>query len=364
MLELAQMASGHHRAEMDGERQMTKRVPDTDAAAQAVASFKSASTLTDVTADAMALQERDEFRAQGWVKVVSPAKVNLHLAIGARRADGYHEACTVMQALNLHDVVYLRHKAPDAPGQGAPTVRMVSCGDVVAPDLPSEHNIAWKAICKLAALVGRDDAGIEVRIEKNIPAQGGLGGGSSNAAAALVGAAQLWGIAADDPAIEEAARSLGSDVAFFLHGGCSYYEGTGEVFVHALVPSKQAVALVKPEGGVSTAQAYCTFDASPVPVPEQVARAARMADAADDVSLFNNLAAASETLMPELAHVRQWMCKQPGTNGALLCGSGATTFAVCESFSAACRIATDARKQGYWARATSFGTLRAMTIPT
>ena len=317
---------------------------------------------TNITADAVALQERDEFRAQGWLKFIAPAKVNLHLAIGQRRADGYHEATTVMHALTLHDVVYVRHKLFDADEQGEPLVRMISCGDVTAPDLPSRDNIAAKAVKTLAQLLDRDDAGVEVRIEKNIPAQGGLGGGSSNAAAALVGAAQLWGVGPDHPAVEEAARSLGSDVAFFLHGGCSLYEGTGEVFVRALEPSKQAVALVKPQGGVSTAEAYRTFDAQPQPVPDAIAQQVQLATHASDVALFNNLAPASESLMPELARVREWLESQPQTQGALLCGSGATTFAPCNSFADACKVVAEARKLGYWARATSFGSLRVMKV--
>jgi len=317
---------------------------------------------TDITADAVALQERDTFSAQGWLKLVSPAKVNLHLAIGTRRPDGYHEASTVMQALNLHDVVYMRRKLLDDPEPGVPSVRMVSCGDVVAPDLPSASNIASKAVLALAQLVGTNDVELEIRIEKNIPAQGGLGGGSSNAAAALLGAAALWGLAADDPAIEQAARSLGSDVAFFLHGGCSYYEGTGELFVRALRPSKRAVALVKPEGGVSTAEAYRTFDADPKPVPDEIVRAISTACNADDVTLFNNLAPASEMLLPALGEVRQWLNSQPGVQGVLLCGSGATTFAVCDDFACACKVVAEARKLGFWARSTSFGSLRAMQV--
>ena len=318
--------------------------------------------VSNITADAVALQERDEFRAQGWLKIVSPAKVNLHLAIGARRDDGYHEAATIMQALTLHDIVYMRHALPDRHDPDMPYVHMVSCGDVVAPDLAPGDNIAAKAVLTLARLVGRTDAGLEIRIEKNIPAQGGLGGGSSNAAAALVGAAHLWGLDPADPVIETAARSLGSDIAFFLHGGCSYYEGTGEMFVHELEPSKQAVALVKPDGGVSTGEAYRTFDANPQPVPAGIAACVQQVQRAQDVKLFNNLAPASEALRPELASIRTWLLEQPGVDGALLCGSGATTFAVCSDFSRACAVVSEARKKGHWARATSFGSLRATIV--
>lgn len=320
--------------------------------------------MTDITADAVALQERDEFREQGWLKLVSPAKVNLHLAIGTRRSDGYHNAETVLHALNLHDIVYMRRKTPDAEDPSKPTTRLVACGDVPVPDLASEDNIATKAVLALAECLGRDDAGVEIRIEKNIPAEGGLAGGSSNAAAALVGAAQLWGLAADDPAIEQTARKLGSDVAFFLHGGCSYYVGTGDEFVRSLAPSKQAVALVKPDGGVSTAAAYRTFDENSQPVPEELAQQVREAASAADITPFNNLAAASEELMPQLADIRGWLQEQDGVESALLCGSGATTFAVCDDFATACAVVSAARKRGLWARATSFGSIRVMAVST
>lgn len=318
----------------------------------------------DITADAVALQERDEFRAQGWLKIIAPAKVNLHLAIGARREDGYHEATTIMHAINLHDVVYMRKKLSEGDSPGAPSVQMVSCGDVDAPDLAAEDNIAAKAILALAKLTGRTDVGIDVRIEKHIPAQGGLGGGSSNAAAALVGAAHLWGLQPGDSAIETAARGLGSDVAFFLHGGCSCYKGTGEVFVRSIEPSKQSVVLVKPDGGVSTAEAYRTFDKNPVVIPDDVAENAQAARCAEDVRLFNNLAFASETILPQLTDIRSWLCASEGVKDALLCGSGATTFAICESFASACHVATEARKRGLWARATSFGSARVMIVPS
>lgn len=317
---------------------------------------------TNITADAVALQERDEFRANGWLKLIAPAKVNLHLAIGALREDGYHEAFTVLHALNLHDVVYMREKLPDDIVPNAPSVRMVSCGDVVAPTLASEDNIASKAIELLASMVGNVNTGLEVRIEKNIPAEGGLGGGSSDAAAALVGAARLWGLADDDPVIEQAARKLGSDVAFFLRGGCACYEGTGEVFVRAMNPSKQAVALVKPDGGVSTAEAYRTFDEHPEPIPAAIAENARMAADASDVTPFNNLASASELIMPQLGNIRTWLANEDGVESVLLCGSGATTFAACSDFAAACRVVATAKNRGFWARATSFGSARALVV--
>ena len=317
---------------------------------------KNAST---ITVDAAALQERDEFRPDGWVKVISPAKVNLHLGIGEKRADGYHQAATVMQALNLHDVVYVRR----AVSQQA-QCSMVPLGDLVLPNIPTEDNLAMKAVSRLAETLNlpAEQARVDIRIEKNIPAQAGLGGGSSNAAAALLGAASLWGVSGDDPALEATARTLGADVAFFLHGGCAYLEGTGDTFVHALEPSKRCVALVKPEGGVSTAQAYRQFDERPEYASEERAAHVRAAQAADDIELFNNLAPASEVLMPQLAEVRTWLLGLSNVEGALLSGSGAATFAVCADFDAACAVVAAAREHGWWARTSSFGSIRAAVV--
>ena len=321
----------------------------------------------NITVDAVALQERDTFRADGWTRVLAPAKVNLHLAIGARRDDGYHEAATVMHALNLHDVLYLRRCAPDALGATdaeGPLVRMVAGSGIEVPQIASEDNLAAKAVVRLAEDLQLPPAemNLEIRIEKNIPAQAGLGGGSSDAAAALAGAAALWGVDPDDERIEAVARTLGADVAFFLHGGCAYLEGTGDAFVHALEPSRKSVVLVKPEGGVSTAEAYRRFDESPSYIDVSRAAQVRAATAADDIEPFNNLALASERIMPELAEVREWLDRDPRTQGSLLCGSGAATFALCEDFQAACALVAQARARGWWARTTALGAARCTVL--
>ena len=316
-----------------------------------------------ITANAAELQMLDEFNPAGWVKVVAPAKVNLHLGIGGKRPDGYHDAVSVLHALNLHDVLYVRRE-DSAPGTGLDVqVQMLGRGEIEVPDVPVESNIATKAVRALAQAVGRaEDEVVRLRIEKNIPAQAGLGGGSSDAAAALVGVSRLWGLTDGAEVVERVARTLGSDVAFFLRGGCAYYEGTGEVFVHELAPMKKSVVLVKPDWGVSTAAAYAAFDDQPVEVGTDVAAAIATAKAAEDVVLFNNLASASERIEPQLAEIREWLVDQRGVQGVLLCGSGSTTFGVCEDFATACQVVADARRRGLWARATAFGPLRAVVV--
>lgn len=325
-----------------------------------------ANDTVDLCAEARAAQVRDRAvrRTSDTVKVIAPAKVNLFLGIGARRADGYHEAANIMHAVHLHDVLYLRIMHADE-GEGL-TVRLsTSAHEGLMPcELPPEDNLVYRAIMRLAERMDHAQSGIvEAHLEKHIPIQAGLGGGSSDAAAALVGAARLWNVSLDDPLLEQVACDLGSDVAFFLHGGCACFGGAGELFEHAVAPMKKHVVLVKPHEGVSTAAAYRAFDRCPQPVDDALGQAAMRAMRAQDVPLFNNLAVAAEELLPVLGNVRSWAKAQPGVEDVLLCGSGSTTFAVCADFNAACRLSAAARQGGWWARTTSFGSVKAMVVP-
>lgn len=318
----------------------------------------------DLIAAAREAQQAGAFDGAGAVKLIAPAKVNLFLDIGARRPDGYHEAISIMHALTLHDVLHMRL----APPQGEGLTIELSClaREGVQPlDVPPERNIASKAVRALAERIGRAaDETVAMRLEKLIPSEAGLGGGSSDAAAALVGAAQLWGLVPDDSRIEEVARGLGADVAFFLRGGCACFDGVGDAFSHELEPMGSFVALVKPQGGVSTARAYRAFDEDPQVIDESDRRAALGAQRAGDVPLRNNLACASESLLPVLAEVRTWIEARDGVEAALMSGSGSAVFALCESFEAASRVAVAARARGWWARATTFGPVRAAVVPS
>ncbi|WP_139651256.1 4-(cytidine 5'-diphospho)-2-C-methyl-D-erythritol kinase [Raoultibacter phocaeensis] len=311
-----------------------------------------------VVSDPLAAFERD-----GMVKLVSPAKVNLYLDIGAKRSDGYHEVVTVMHSLALHDILHMDIEATSEGGLQIEVLCYAREG-LESLAIPSEENIAYKAISLLAQKIGRtENERITVRIEKHIPHEAGLGGGSSNAAAALVGAAALWGIDERAPELLEAAGELGADVAFFLFGGCACLTGTGEVFDHALEPMKKTAVLVKPEGGVSTSAAYAAFDRSPVLIDSETRNAALVAKHAEEVPLANNLVAASKSLMPELADLLSWLAQQSGVEKSLMSGSGSSAFAVCATFDDACRIVAAARNRGWWARTTAFSSARAMALP-
>lgn len=322
-------------------------------------------TKIDMVATARAAQGDDvrSFTQAGAIRLIAPAKVNLYLDIGQKRPDNYHDAISIMHALTLHDVLYMKQGQAQTPGLQV----TLTCHerDGIAPlNVEPEQNIVSKAIRTLATRLGRTgDEEIIVRLEKHIPAQAGLGGGSSNAAAALLGAACMWGMSADDPRIEEVARELGADVAFFLHGGCACFAGVGDEFLHELQPMGSYVVLVKPEGGVSTAEAYRTFDEHPTSIKETDRQAALAARRAHDVPLCNNLVPASEQLLPVLADIRMWLTGHRGVQAALMSGSGSAVFALCDTFEDATRIAAEAHTRGWWARATMFGPARAAVVP-
>lgn len=303
------------------------------------------------------------FNTPAAVKLVAPAKVNLFLDIGAKRADGYHDAISIMHALMLHDV--LRMKLAPGCGEGLSVELSCIAREGLAPlEVPVESNIVTKAVRLLAASVGRtQDETLIVCIEKHIPAQAGLGGGSSDAAAALLGAARLWDVPEDDPRVEAAARALGADVAFFLHGGCACFTGVGDTLAHALTPMSTNVVLVKPNGGVSTAEAYRTFDEHPAVIAEADREAALAATRASEVPLRNNLVPASERLLPSLVDIRRWASDCRDVERVLMSGSGSAVFMQCPTFADAGRVAAEARMRGWWARATTFGAVRAAVVP-
>lgn len=300
----------------------------------------------------------------GMRKVIAPAKVNLFLGIGDKLDTGYHEVTNVMHAVMLHDTVYVR-SVPAKAGSGL-SITVVCTGKdgVEPPDVDPERNIAYRAAAAFAEELGRtEDETIEIVIEKRIPHEAGLGGGSSDAAATIAGLCDVWGVGVDDPAAVAAARSVGSDVPFFLHGGCALFDGAGEVFANALEPRRESIVIVKPDAGLSTAEVYAEFDKEPSPIPEVVHASVRAAASAHDVPLMNSLAAPAERLMPELAAVRSWLEGVEGAGEALLCGSGSSTFAVCDDFATACAVAAKAQARGWWARATTFSSARASVIP-
>ncbi len=260
--------------------------------------------------------------------VRSPAKVNLCLEVWHRRADGYHEISTLMQMVDLADEVHLalREEGIALSAEGVP----VPAG----PD-----NLAFRAAERFVAAAGR--GGARLHLVKRIPVGGGLGGGSSNAAAVLWGLNRLWGEPLRAEALLALAASLGSDVPFFLSPGFAWAEGRGERIRPAgPAPARWAV-VVDPGFSVSTAWAYqqLTFPLTPADrLPNIMALIAR-GDVARALDLaFNRLEEAVLPYFPRLAELKAVLL-EAGARPGLLSGSGACLFGLAESREGAERLA-------------------------
>lgn len=297
-------------------------------------------------------------------KIISPAKVNLVLAVGEKQESGFHEVQTIMHSLALHDTLSMRRFDDEGSGDGLQVMLKCESSFTIDPLLiKAEENIAYKAVVELAKALGRtQDGTIEMILNKVIPAEAGLGGGSSNAAAALVGAATLWGVGVEDERVQEVASRLGADVSFFLKGGCARLSGKGDVFEAQLEPRSGFVLLVRPDAGVSTGKAYAAFDEDPVlPSSEYLSSIATL-DAAADVSLYNNLEKAACSVTPVVAQVLEWGRAAAGEENVVLCGSGSAVCCIFDSYQAACEASVEARKHEWWTRVTSFSPLGAAIV--
>ncbi|MHB1342144.1 MAG: 4-(cytidine 5'-diphospho)-2-C-methyl-D-erythritol kinase [Coriobacteriia bacterium] len=280
------------------------------------------------------------------VRLVAPAKINLYLAVGARRTDGYHDLVTVFQALD--------ERASDVVTVARAEVLTVVC----EPDIgvPVGENLATRAVRALAELLGREP-GLEVRIEKRIPAAGGLGGASSDAAAAIRGACRLWGVDAGSPEVVAIARRLGADVVFFLVGGTALFTGRGDVLTERLPTPPLPIVLVNPGEPVPTPAAYAAFDRvlpQPAPPVEPMLTALRSGDVASLVGLLHNdLSGPACDIAPGTGDALRFLRGAPGVSAALVSGSGSTVFGVCEDETSAMQAVALASEAGWWSCATA-----------
>jgi 4-diphosphocytidyl-2-C-methyl-D-erythritol kinase len=253
------------------------------------------------------------------VTVRAHAKINLDLRVLGPRADRYHELRTVFQSIALHDVLEC------VPREGP---FAIEC-DVAGVPLDSS-NLVWRAAQALWRALRRSGSvrDVLIRLQKHIPLQAGLGGGSGDAAAALLGLSRLWNVPIRPAQLTDVAAALGADVPFFLSGGTALGLGRGdEVYPLADLPRHWVVLLV-PGFGVSTADAYNWYDserdlargggsreAQHVPGPWP-SRAAQM---------INDLEAPIARHHPEIDQMRLAL-RRAGALAAAMSGSGSAVF--------------------------------------
>jgi 4-diphosphocytidyl-2-C-methyl-D-erythritol kinase len=265
------------------------------------------------------------------VTVRVPAKINLQLAVGPLRQDGYHDLVTVFHAISLADevtVAMARSDSVEVSGEGA--------GEVPADrsNLALKSVAAIRAVCALRGTEMPEYAGVAVTIRKRIPVAAGLAGGSADAAAALVACNELWQAGLTQSELCEVSAGIGSDVAFAVLGGTAVGRGRGERLTAALVPqAKYHWVLAFADGHLSTPRVYGTLDdlrgAEPVPAPELSSDLMSALRAGEPERLgkvlSNDLQAAAISMFPALRETLDAGLAL-GALGALVSGSGPTCF--------------------------------------
>jgi 4-diphosphocytidyl-2-C-methyl-D-erythritol kinase len=272
------------------------------------------------------------------VTVRVPGKVNLYLAVGDRREDGYHELTTVFHAVSLVDEVTVRNAdvmSLDLFGEGA---------DVLPTD---ERNLAWRAAELMAEHVGRAPD-VAITIDKSIPVAGGMAGGSADAAAVLVAMNSLWELGVPRRDLHALAARLGSDVPFALHGGTALGTGRGEELATVLARSTFHWVLAFADGGLSTAAVFAEIDRlrdvrqpPRLDEPEPVLAALAAGDPARLAPLLGNeLQPAAISLNPALRRTLR-AGAEAGALAGIVSGSGPTCAFLCASATSAVDVGTE-----------------------
>jgi 4-diphosphocytidyl-2-C-methyl-D-erythritol kinase len=270
------------------------------------------------------------------VALVLPAyaKINLDLRVLGVRADGYHDLKTVFQSLALHDEVTFKHR------KGA---FAIECDD---PRIPvDQHNLVWRAASLLWRTAGNRRSetprDVVVQLRKRIPAAAGLGGGSANAAAALVGLARVWNLDVDMPTLSRLAAGIGADVPFFLVGGTALGLGRGDDIYPLVDLPRTYIVIVRPHFGVSTAEAYGWYDAEPRRAVRESAPRPRPEHWPEwAFNLRNDLESAVVRHHPAIGRIKQALI-DAGAVVAAMSGSGSAVFGLFERLDAARRTAAD-----------------------
>jgi 4-diphosphocytidyl-2-C-methyl-D-erythritol kinase len=277
-------------------------------------------------------------------RVEARAKVNLFLAVGGRRSDGYHDVMTVMQAVGLADALMIE------PGGDR-----VSLTTDPSLGIPMESNLAYLAVPAWNQASGAA-GGASIELRKSIPAGAGLGGGSTDAAAVL---AVLSGWRPGESApleLRSAAASLGADVGFFLGHGTQLLGGRGDEPIEELPTPHLDIVLVNPGVAVPTGAAYAQFDRmvmGTMRTPDDMVLAVRSGDAvAVAAALHDNMTEASCALVPEIRGALRFVEESRGVLGAAMAGSGSTVFGVCADADSSRECAARASERGWWSCAT------------
>lgn len=251
--------------------------------------------------------------------IPSFAKINWNLRVLGKREDGFHELFTVFQTVSLHDTLYFEESAQFT----------LTCNDPMVP--VDMRNLVLRAANALGDRL-EIKKGATMHLDKRIPSPGGLGGGSSNAAVALIGLRRLWNIDIDDTELNEIAAVLGSDVPFFLHGGTAIGTGRGEIIEPTTDTEEHFMLIVTPNIAVSTYDAFERMNAETLTNDElnrilPVCRSEAETWVLRNAVLKNDFEESVFSAHPEIRRVKETLLELGAVNAAMS-GSGASVFAI------------------------------------
>ena len=239
-----------------------------------------------------------------------------------KRADGYHDLETIFQTISLHDTLSM--SVMDGPHI------ILSADDRTLPT--NDNNLVIKATKLLQSRSG-SNKGVTIRLQKRIPVQAGLGGGSSDAAMTLMGLSQLWELNPTRQDLLEIGSQLGADVPFFLYGGTAHAIGIGEQIEPLNDIEPKSLLILKPNANISTADAYRALDERSLTsqMAEIILSTSEAQADSDKIDLAANLRNDFEAVVfdlePEIRRAKNALLKA-GANAALLAGSGSAVFGI------------------------------------
>jgi 4-diphosphocytidyl-2-C-methyl-D-erythritol kinase len=249
------------------------------------------------------------------------AKVNYALDVLGLRADGYHEVSTVMQSISLADEVELRYRS------GGFYLSLEPEEVEIGPQERNTTYLAWKALQRLTG----KDLPVKVTLRKMIPAGAGLGGGSADAAAVLVGLNELFGLGLRLDELRGIGAGIGADVPFCISGGTALGEGVGEILTPLPAPPAHHLVVAKPSRSADTGKIYRAFDETSTENTHSVKTVASALRAGSLPTLAavvgNDLAPVTRAIIPEVAELEQSLLAS-GALGASMSGSGPAVYGI------------------------------------
>lgn len=284
------------------------------------------------------------------IRVFAPAKINLTLQVGRPRADGRHPLASVVAFADVGDWV---------SATAADDVSLTLTGPFARSLAQENDNLVLRAAQALRAATGAS-RGAALKLEKNLPLASGMGGGSSDAAAALKALNALWQLGLAEVALADIARTLGADAPVCVHARAAYMTGAGEIITPIALPVLSAV-LVNPLMPIATAAVFREFDrmglgagfqAAPAPAWSTLAAVRAGAGA-----LGNDLLAPARALSPALGEVERALRADVRALYVGLSGSGATKYALVQDADAAAALASELANAHtlWWVRACRIG---------